>query len=86
MLFKFKEYYNSKSKNRIVYFMENFFVLNSIKGNILYNSDRISKLNWNNLGDAGIEILINLNSTYNGITYLGGDIVFSKSTIFILIF
>jgi Ran GTPase-activating protein (RanGAP) involved in mRNA processing and transport len=92
MILKFKEYCNSKCKNRCVDLTENFLGLNSIKflGNILYNSDRISKLNLskNNLGDAGIEILINaikdskslitLNIASNGITYTGGEIIFKN--------
>ena len=92
MLYKFKEFCNSKCKDRIVDFRENFLGLYSIKflGNILYNSDRISKLNLskNNLGDAGVELLINaikystslitLNIASNGITYIGGDIVFKN--------
>ena len=92
MILKFKEYCNSKCKNRCVDLTENFLGLNSIKflGNILYNSDRISKLNLskNNLGDAGIEILINaikdskslitLNIASNGITYIGGEIIFKN--------
>ena len=92
MLMKFKDYCNSKCKNRTVDLTENFLGLNSIKflGNILYTCDRIAKLNLskNNLGDMGIEILINaikdskslitLNVASNGITYLGGDIVFKN--------
>ena len=92
MLVKFKDYCNSKCKNRTVDLTENFLGLNSIKflGDILYNGDRIAKLNLskNNLGDMGIEILINaikdskslitLNVASNGITYLGGDIVFKN--------
>ena len=92
MIIKFKDYCNSKCKNRLVDLTENFLGLNSIKfiGNILYNSDRISKLNLskNNLGDSGIEILFNsvkdskslitLNISSNGITYIGGEIIFKN--------
>ena len=92
MLLKFKDYCNTKCKNRTVDLAENFLGLNSIKfiANILYSGDRISKLNLskNNLGDLGIEILINaikdsyslikLNIASNGITYIGGEIVFKN--------
>ena len=92
MLSKFKDYCNSKCKNRIVDLSENYLGLNSIKflGNILYNGDRIARLNLskNNLGDIGAEILINsiinsnslisLNISSNGITNKGGEAVFKK--------
>ena len=90
MMDKFKDYCNSKCKNRAVDLTENLLGLNSIKfiSNILYNSDRIAKLNLskNNLGDIGVQILINavkdsysliaLNVASNGITNIGGEIVF----------
>ena len=92
MLSKFKDYCNAKCKNRFVDLNENFLGINSIKfiGNILYNNDRISKLNLskNNLGDTGIIILINaikdsrslitLNIASNGVTYIGGEVVFKN--------
>jgi Ran GTPase-activating protein (RanGAP) involved in mRNA processing and transport len=92
MLSKFKDYCNTKCKNRLVDLNENFLGINSIKfiGNILYNNDRISKLNLskNNLGDTGIIILINaikdsrslitLNIASNGVTYIGGEVVFKN--------
>ena len=92
MMAKFKDYCNSKCKNRTVDLTENFLGLNSIKflSNILYNTDRIAKLNLskNNLGDIGIQILVNaikdsnslitLNVASNGITYIGGEIVFKN--------
>ena len=92
MLSKFKDYCNSKCKNRIVDLTENYLGLNSVKflGTILYSSDRISRLNLskNNLGDSGTEILINsiiksyslisLNISSNGITCKGGEAIFKK--------
>ena len=92
MMAKFKDYCNSKCKNRTVDLTENFLGLNSIKfiSDILYNTDRIAKLNLskNNLGDIGIQILVNaikdsnslitLNVSSNGITYIGGEIVFKN--------
>ena len=92
MLSKFKDYCNSKCKNRIVDLTENYLGLNSVKflGNILYNTDRISRLNLskNNLGDLGIELLVNsiknsyslisLNISSNGITCKGGETVFKN--------
>ena len=92
MILKFKDYCNSKCQNRTIDLSENFLGLHSIRflSNILYNGDRIAKLNLskNNLGDLGIEILINaikdskslitLNVASNGITYIGGDIVFKN--------
>ena len=92
MLSKFKDYCNSKCKNRIVDLTENYLGLNSVRflGNILYNANRIARLNLskNNLGDIGAEMLIDsikysyslisLNISCNGITYKGGEAVFKK--------
>ena len=92
MLSKFMDYCNSKCKNRIVDLTENYIGLNSIKflSNILYNEDRISRLNLsqNNLGDAGVELLINsiknsysliyLNIASNVISYKGGERIFKN--------
>ena len=92
MINKFKEYCNAKCKNRVVDLSENYIGIYSIKliSKILYNSDRIARLNLtrNNLGDQGIEILVNsiknstslvsLNITSNSITYKGGEIIFSQ--------
>ena len=92
MISKFKDYCNSKCKNRIVDLTENYLGINSIKfiGNILYNSDRIARLNLskNNLGDLGVELLVNslqnsyslmsLNVSSNGITYKGGEAIFKR--------
>ena len=90
MIYKFRDYCNSKCKNRVVDLSECYLGINSIKliSKILYTSDRISRLNLtrNNLGDYGIEILINsiknsmslisLNITSNSITHKGGKIIF----------
>ena len=92
MIYKFRDYCNSKCKNRIVDLSESYLGINSIIfiSRIIYNSDRISRLNLakNNLGDNGIEILINvvknsmslisLNITSNSITYKGGQIIFKN--------
>ena len=92
MLSKFKDYCNSKCKNRIVDLTENYLGLNSVRflGTILYNSNRIARLNLskNNLGDMGAEMLVNslrnsyslisLNISSNGITFKGGEAVFKK--------
>ena len=92
MIIKFKNYCNSKCRNRNVDLSENFLGLNSIKflSNFLYNSDKIAKLNLskNNLGDTGIKMLINaikdsktlimLNIASNGITFIGGDFIFKN--------
>ena len=92
MLIKFKTYCNTKCKNRNVDLSENFLGLNSIKflSNLIYNTDKIAKLNLskNNLGDTGIKILFNiikdskalimLNIASNGVTYVGGDFVFKN--------
>ena len=92
MINKFKDFCNSKCKNRIVDLSENYIGIYSIKyiSKILYNSDRIARLNLtrNNLGDQGVEILVNsiknskslisLNITSNSITYKGGEIIFSQ--------
>ena len=90
MIIKFKDYCNARCKNRIVDLSECNLGINSIHllSNILYTSDRISRLNLakNNLGDYGVGILINaikdsislisLNITSNSITHKGGKIIF----------
>ena len=90
MIYKFRDYCNSKCKNRIVDLSECYVGIHSIKliSSILYNSDRISRLNLtkNNLGDNGVKILINsvknsmslisLNITSNSITHKGGEVIF----------
>ena len=90
MIYKFKDYCNSKCKNRIVDLSECYLGIHSINflSNILYNSSRIARLNLtkNNLGDIGVSILINsvknsmslisLNITSNSITHKGGEVIF----------
>lgn len=90
MIQKFRDYCNSKCKNRIVDLSECYLGIHSIRliSSILYTSDRISRLNLskNNLGDTGVQILINsikkslslmsLNITSNSITHKGGDVIF----------
>ena len=92
MIYKFEEYTKAKCKNRIVDLTECFLGINSIIiiSSILFNSDRISRLNLtrNNLGDNGIKILINsiknshslvsLNITSNSITHRGGEVIFGE--------
>ena len=92
MIYKFKDYCNSKCKNRIVDLSECYLGIHSIRliSTILYNSDRIARLNLskNNLGDNGVKILINsiknslslisLNITSNSITHKGGEIIFKE--------
>ena len=92
MVYKFIDYCNAKCQNRVVDLSECYLGLNSIQfiSKIIYNSDRISRLNLmkNNLGDKGVEILINsiqnsmslisLNITSNAITYKGGKIIFNQ--------
>ena len=92
MIFKFTEFCNTKCRNRIVDLSESYLGINSIKiiSKILYNTDRIARLNLakNNLGDYGVEILVNsiknsmsliyLNITSNFITYTGGKVIFKE--------
>ena len=92
MYYKFEDYTKAKCKNRIVDLSECFIGINSIMiiSSILYNSDRISRLNLtrNNLGDTGVKILINsikdshslvsLNITSNSITHKGGEVIFGE--------
>ena len=92
MIHKFRDYCNSKCKNRIVDLSECYLGIHSIIliSNILYTSDRIARLNLakNNLGDNGVKILINsvknsmslisLNVTSNSITHKGGEVIFKE--------
>ena len=92
MYIKFKDFCNSKCKNRIADFSECYFGINSVKiiSDILLIPNRISRLNLtkNNIGDKGLEILVNavkysislvsLNITSNSITYKGGNIIFKS--------
>ena len=92
MIHKFRDYCNSKCKNRIVDLSECFLGIHSIKliSSILYTTDRIARLNLtkNNLGDIGVKILISsiknsmslisLNITSNSITHRGGEVIFKE--------
>ena len=88
MYIKFKDFCNSKCKNRVVDLSECYFGLNSIKvlSEILYDSNIIARLELtkNNIWDRGLEILVNslsllsLNVTSNSITYKGGNIIFRE--------
>ena len=92
MIYKFIDYCNSKCKNRIVDLSECYLGIHSARliSSILYNSDRIARLNLskNNLGDNGVKILINsiknslslisLNITSNSITHKGGEVIFKE--------
>ena len=92
MIHKFKDYCNSKCKNRIVDLSECYLGIHSIRliSSILYTSDRIARLNLtkNNLGDTGVQILISsiknslslisLNITSNSITHKGGEVIFKE--------
>jgi len=90
MIQKFREFCNSKCKNRIVDLSECYLGIHSASfiSSVIYTSDRIARLNLskNNLGDGGIKMLINaiknsisllyLNITSNSITHKGGEIIF----------
>ena len=90
MIFKFKNFVNSKCRNRCIDLSDCYLGIYSIKfiSDFIYKGDRISRLNLtrNNLGDQGIELLINaiknsmslisLNLTSNNIAYKGGQIIF----------
>ena len=92
MIFKFKNFVNSKCRNRCVDLSDCYLGLYSIKfiSDFIYKGDRISRLNLtrNNLGDQGIQLLMNaikntmslisLNLTSNNITYRGGQIIFEN--------
>ena len=92
MFIKFKDFCKSKCKNRIADFSECYFGINSIKviKQILLDKNRISRLDLtrNNLGDAGIDLLVkalvnsislvSLNITNNSLTYRGGNIIFNS--------
>ena len=93
MINKFKDCCNTKCVNRIIDFSECHLSLHSIKylnNNIIYNKDRISRLNLakNNIGDGGIEILaktikdltnlVYFNIASNFLTYKSGLIIFEQ--------
>ena len=88
---KFKDFCNLRCKNRIADLSDSFFGINSVKflADILYNTDRISRLNLskNNIGDEGAILLINslkdsqslisLDISSNSISHKGGSILFT---------
>ena len=92
MYFKFKEFCNAKCNNRIADFSECNFSLNSIRiiSIILLDTNRLSRLDLtrNNIGDLGVEILVNslkntnsllyLNLSSNSITHKGGQNIFNS--------
>ena len=92
IFYKFKEFCNLRCKNRIADLSDSFFGINSVKFliDILYNSERISRLNLskNNIGDEGVELLINaiknskslvaLDISSNSISHKGGNILFTS--------
>ena len=92
IFYKFKDFCNLRCKNRIADLSDSFFGINSVKFliNILYNSERISRLNLskNNIGDEGAELLINslknslslvsLDISSNSISHKGGNILFTN--------
>ena len=92
MFFKFKEFCNSKCKNRIADFVECNFGLNSIRviSLLLLDTNRLSRLDLskNNIGNQGVEILVNsikksmslvsLNLSSNSITHKGGQILINS--------
>ena len=92
MFFKFKEFCNTKCKNRIADFVECNFGLNSIKviSLLLLDTNRLSRLDLskNNIGNQGVEILVNsikksmslvsLNLSSNSITHKGGQLLFNS--------
>ena len=63
MFFKFKEFCNTRCKNRIADFSESYLGLNSIKviSLLLLDTNRLSRLDLskNNIGNLGVEILVN---------------------------
>ena len=90
ILNKFKDFCKLRCKNRVADLSDSFFGINSMKFlvGVLYNNDRISRLNLgkNNFGDEGIELLINavkdsislvsLDISSNAISYKGGQLIF----------
>ena len=87
----FKDFCKMRCKNRVADLSDSFFGINAMKFlvGILYNSDRISRLNLskNNFRDEGIELLINavkdslslvsLDISSNSISHKGGQKIFS---------
>ena len=92
MYFKFKEFCNSKCKNRVADFSECNFSINSVRiiTMILLDTNRISRLDLsrNNIGNLGVEIIVNslkdskslvyLNLSSNSITHKGGHNIFNS--------
>ena len=90
ILTKFKDFCKMRCKNRAADLSDSYFGINSVKFlvGIIYNSDRISRLNLckNNIGDIGLELLINalkdsltlvsLDISSNSLTYKGGQKLF----------
>ena len=90
ILNKFKEFCKMRCKNRAADLSDSYFGINSVKFlvGIIYNSNRISRLNLrkNNIGDMGLELLLNalkdsltlvsLDISSNNITYKGGQKIF----------
>ena len=92
MFLKFKEFCNSKCKNRIADFAECNFGINSIRviSLILLDKNRLSRLDLskNNVGNQGVEILVNslkksrslvsLNLSSSSISSKGGQLLFNS--------
>ena len=92
MVFKLKNFINSKCRNRCVDLRDFYLGIHSIQiiSHYIFKVDRIAKLNLtrNNLGDQGIEILISavknsmslisLDITSNNISYKGGQFIFKN--------
>jgi Ran GTPase-activating protein (RanGAP) involved in mRNA processing and transport len=92
MYFKFKEFCNAKCNNRVADFSECNFSINSIRiiTVILLDTNRLARLDLtrNNIGNFGVEILVNslknsktlvyLNLSSNSITHKGGQKIFSS--------
>ena len=90
MFIKFREFCNSKCKNRIADFCECNFGINSIRviSILLLDTNRLSRLDLsrNNIGNLGVEILVNslkksrslvsLNLSSNSISHKGGQLIF----------
>ena len=92
MYFKFKEFCNTKCNNRVADFSECNLSINSIRiiSLLLLDANRLARLDLtrNNIGDFGVEILVNslkntnsllyLNLSSNSITHKGGQIIFNS--------
>ena len=92
MFYKFKEFCNSKCRNRIADFAEFNFGINSIRviSLLLLDTNRLSRLDLsrNNIGNQGVEILVSsltkskslvsLNLSSNSISHKGGQLIFES--------